>query len=107
MPRLKNIIVTQIGDLLPPFKGMVMNFALKYIYKKIPALEYSACDSFQRSHCERVKVLHLILLPLTNQDIAFLQYTGGTTGISKGAILTHRNIIANIQQADAWFKSCY
>ncbi len=63
---------------------------------------------FHLNQClQKVKNLTFDPVTITNQDIAFLQYTGGTTGISKGAILTHRNIIANIQQADAWFKVCW
>lgn len=108
LPRLKtlkNIIVTQMGDLLPRFKGWIVDFALKYLYKKIPAWHIPQAVSFKQtmrsgqSHTF-VPVAH------ANTDIAFLQYTGGTTGISKGAMLTQRNIIANIMQADAWFKGC-
>src|SRR3990167_10685713 len=101
---LKNIIVTQLGDVFPFFKARITYFILKYIHKSIPPWHIPYAISFQSV---LTKGSHLPFAPvlLTNQDIAFLQYTVGTTGISKGAILTHRNIIANIQQADAWFRS--
>lgn len=107
LPRLttvKNIIVTKIGDLLPAIKSWFIDFALKYIHKKIPKWSLPNAVSFKQ-------VLELgknkVYTPVTinNKDTAFLQYTGGTTGVSKGAVLTHRNLIANIQQADAWFKN--
>jgi len=102
--RLKNVIVTNVGDMLSPLKGRLVDLALKYIYKKIPDWKIPQARRF-KSVLAQGRNLTLAPVTITNQDTAFLQYTGGTTGISKGAILTHRNIIANIQQADAWFKN--
>lgn len=104
LPLLKNIIITNIGDLLSPVKGWIINFALKYIHRKIPAWHIPHAIHFKEMMAKG-KDLVFTPIPISNQDTAFLQYTGGTTGVSKGAILTHRNIIANIQQADAWFQT--
>lgn len=104
IPLLKNIIVTNLGDLFPLLKAAVVNFALKFIYKKIPAWSIPNVISFKEVLAKGRESV-FVPVALSNQDIVFLQYTGGTTGISKGAMLTHRNIIANIQQADAWFKN--
>lgn len=104
MPSIKNIIITELGDLFPPMKALIVNFALKYIYKKIPSWTIPHAIPFKQT-LSKGKEAAFNPVPISNQDIAFLQYTGGTTGISKGAILTHRNIISNIQQADAWFKN--
>lgn len=103
-PAIKHVIITKIGDLLKPLKGLMIDFALKYIYKKIPVWNIPHAINFKQI-LSRGKQLAFTPVPLTNQDIAFLQYTGGTTGISKGAILTHGNLIANIEQADAWFHA--
>lgn len=103
LPNLNSIFITNIGDLLSPIKGWFVDFFLKYVYKKIPDWQIPHAISFKQA-LQKGKKLALSPVDVSNQDIAFLQYTGGTTGISKGAILTHRNIIANIQQADAWFK---
>jgi long-chain acyl-CoA synthetase len=103
IPCVKHVIVTDFGDLFPPIKAWVTQLALKYYYRKIPNYHLPDAIPFKQT-LSLGKTLTLQPVTLTNQDIAFLQYTGGTTGISKGAILTHRNIIANIQQADAWFK---
>ncbi|WP_028445569.1 long-chain-fatty-acid--CoA ligase [Chitinimonas koreensis] len=99
---IKNVIVTEMGDLLG-FKGSIINFMLKKVKKMVPAYNLPQAVSFKgalaigrRNELKPVKVGH--------DDIAFLQYTGGTTGVSKGAMLTHRNIIANMQQAHAWLK---
>ncbi len=102
--RLKNInvIVTQMGDLFPPLKALLINGYLKWIAKRIPQYNIPNAISFKQVIAQGKK-LHFNPVPLAHQDIAFLQYTGGTTGISKGAMLTHRNIIANIMQANAWF----
>lgn len=102
MPGLKHIIITELGDMLSPLKGLVVNFLLKHIYRKVPKWTLPQALFFNNV-IESGKQTEHIPVKITNQDIAFLQYTGGTTGVSKGAVLTHRNLIANIQQADAWF----
>lgn len=103
LPAIKHVILTHMGDLLKPLKGWLVDFALKYVYKKIPEWNIPHALSFKQV-LTKGKNLAFEPVALTNQDIAFLQYTGGTTGVSKGAVLTHRNLIANIEQADAWFK---
>ncbi len=103
MPTLKHVIITHLGDMLPPIKAWVMHLVLKYVYKKIPAWHIPHAISFKLA-LKKGNEKPFTPVEISPQDIAFLQYTGGTTGVSKGAILTHRNIIANIQQASAWFK---
>lgn len=103
MPHLKNIIITHVGDMFPRVKAWVMHVALKYFYKKIPDWQIPQAIFFKDVLSEGAKKAPQVVA-INNQDTAFLQYTGGTTGISKGAVLTHRNLIANMQQADAWFK---
>lgn len=104
IPSLQHVIVTKMGDMLAPIKGRVIDFLLQYIYKKIPDWHIPGAIFFKEAQ-KQGRALTLVPVPLHNQDIAFLQYTGGTTGIAKGAILTHRNMIANMLQAEAWFKS--
>lgn len=101
---LKHVIVTRIGDYFPAWKGWLMHFVLKYIHKKIPEWHLPRVHFFKELMVEGAK-LQFRPVSLTNQDLAFLQYTGGTTGVSKGAMLTHRNLIANIEQGYAWFKA--
>lgn len=104
MPQLKNIIVTHLGDLFPLIKALMVNFALKCIYKKIPNWTIPKAILFKEALSKGKQLTYTPVL-LNHDDIAFLQYTGGTTGISKGAVLTHRNLISNIEQADAWFQN--
>ncbi len=103
MPSLRHVIITHLGDMFSPLKAWGVNMMLKYYYKKIPDWHIPQAIFFKQI-LTKGKQLSFASVTISNQDIAFLQYTGGTTGTSKGAILTHRNIIANIQQADAWFK---
>jgi long-chain acyl-CoA synthetase len=100
--KLKNVIVTNVGDLFSWAKAKVINIVLKHIKKKIPAWNIPNAISFKKLLAEGQKMT-FERPQITPEDIAFLQYTGGTTGVSKGAILTHRNIVANIMQAEAWF----
>src|ERR1700733_11213690 len=102
--KVQNVIVTGLGDLLADglnLKGRLLNFMLRHVKKMVPAYKLP----------KAVPLLEALAIgytrPLTpvrptHNDIAFLQYTGGTTGVAKGAMLTHRNIIANLLQARAW-----
>lgn len=93
---IKTVIVTEIPDLFPAIKRVIVNFVLKNVKKMVPAYNLPTAISFR----DVVKNSSLKFTPVTtqNSDTAFLQYTGGTTGVSKGAVLTHRNIIANMEQ---------
>lgn len=100
---IKHVIVTQLGDMLGGFKGLLVNLVVKYVKKMVPAWSIPGHTRFNdvlaagaRHTLDPVDVGH--------EDIAYLQYTGGTTGVAKGAVLTHRNVIANLQQAHAWIK---
>ena len=98
---LKQVIVSSLGDLLGP-KGWIVNFAARYIQKMIPLWAFPHVrftDSLKLGN------QHPFRKPSINPNaIAFLQYTGGTTGISKGATLLHRNILANVLQTEAWIE---
>ncbi|MBA2656897.1 MAG: AMP-binding protein [Tatlockia sp.] len=106
LPRLKSlkfIITTEIGDLFPFAKRIIVNAVVKYIKKMVPHYQLPQAISFNRA-LELGKNGELIKQYLNHEDIAFLQYTGGTTGIAKGAILTHGNMVANVLQASAWIS---
>lgn len=99
---LKNVIVTQINDLFPFVKACITRIYLKYVKKKIPTLKIQQAIHFKKALSLGNKY-SLQPIHLTRDDIAFFQYTGGTTGVAKGAMLTHGNMIANVLQAEAWF----
>ena len=101
---LKNIIVTEVGDLMGAVKGRLINFVVKYIKRMVPSYHISGAVSFRKS-LSACRLYQYRRPHLQGDDMAFLQYTGGTTGHPKGAILTHRNIIANILQTSAWVNS--
>ena len=105
--QVKHIVLTSLGDLLGPIYGRWMTFAVRHLAKMVPAFELPPADgrlvtSFKRAVSQGHKQT-LKSAPQSLDDIAFLQYTGGTTGLSKGAVLTHRNIVAAMLQAEAWF----
>jgi len=95
------IVTTRIGDLLGFPKGALMNFALKHVKKAIPDFSLPGAVAFGSALSLGAK-LPLEPAGLGLEDLAFLQYTGGTTGVAKGAMLTHRNLVANLLQAKAW-----
>ena len=99
--QVKHVLTTGLGDMLGFPKGAIVNFVLKHVKKMVPdfelpgAVRFNATLSLGQKH-------PLPPIEITPHDIAFLQYTGGTTGVAKGAMLTHRNMVANMQQAAAW-----
>ena len=100
---VKHVIVTQLGDMLDFPKRMIVNLVVKRVKKMVPAWHIDNAIELRDALIEGGR--HpLKPVEVGHDDIAFLQYTGGTTGVSKGAMLTHRNIIANLQQAHAWIK---
>jgi|SRR6185437_10894765 len=98
---LNDVIVTKIGDTYPFFKRELFNFVIKYIKRVNVGYAYTAHD-FRKLICSSKKLL--VRPEVADTDTAFIQYTGATTGKPKGAILTHRNIIANILQVHAWIE---
>lgn len=99
---IKNIVVTQVGDQLPFLKKTLINFVLKKVKKMVP--EYNLTHH-SWSECLQLGAQKTYSQPqIKTNDTAFLQYTGGTTGVSKGAILSHKNIIANMLQICSWMK---
>jgi long-chain acyl-CoA synthetase len=98
---LKKVLVTGIGDLLGMPRGFIVNFALKYVRKQVPPWRMPGTIAFKNALGGGLG-LKLEPVPLGGEDIAFLQYTGGTTGVAKAAVLTHRNMVANVLQASAW-----
>ena len=98
---LKQVITTGLGDMLGFPKGSLINFVLKYVKKLVP--DYDIAGAIRFKDTLTLGRMHkLPEIEIDSEDIAFLQYTGGTTGVSKGAMLTHRNMVANMQQAGVW-----
>ena len=101
---VEHIVTTRVGDLLGFPKGTLIDFVLRYVKKAVPAFNLPGAvrfpDALKRGAGNAVD-----RAPDTLDDIAFLQYTGGTTGVAKGAMLTHRNIVANMLQAKEWMLS--
>ena len=98
---LKKVIVTGVGDMLGFPKGALINFVLRHVKKQVP--EYSIPGAVRFNHTLELGAgKTLPSIDIRGHDIAFLQYTGGTTGVAKGAMLTHRNLVANMQQSSVW-----
>jgi long-chain acyl-CoA synthetase len=101
--KVKHVITTRMGDLFRFPKRQIANFTVKYIKRMVPTWQISSAVSFRRAMALGGKQVWKAA-DVGPDDIAFLQYTGGTTGLPKGAMLTHRNLVANLQQGHAWLK---
>ena len=101
---VKTVITTELGDLFPTIKGLLTNLVIKYGKKMVPPWRIDGAVPFNAALAVGRK-LPFESVPLTTDDIAFLQYTGGTTGVPKGTMLTHGNMVANLEQASAWMES--
>lgn len=99
--KIQHVIVTELGDLLGFPKSLVVNSVVKHVKKMVP--EYSLPDAIPFSQAlERGARLTCTRVPMELDEVAFLQYTGGTTGVAKGAMLTHRNVVSNMEQIRCW-----
>jgi long-chain acyl-CoA synthetase len=103
---VENIIITGVGDRLGKVKGTLVNSVLKYVKKQVPAYNLPNAVKFNVALAKGSKST-FTHVDISGQDLAFLQYTGGTTGPSKGAMLTHRNMVANLEQSNAATKNVY
>jgi long-chain acyl-CoA synthetase len=99
---VKHVVVASLGDLLGA-KGVVVNLVVRHVKKMVPAWHLPQALRFNAMLAAGAR-LTLAPSPIGHEDVAFLQYTGGTTGLAKGAILLHRNILANVEQAAAWVR---
>jgi long-chain acyl-CoA synthetase len=103
---VKHVVVASMGDMLGGLKGTIVNLVVRKVKKLVPAWSLPGHTSFKSMLSQGSSATWK---PVTSgpDDIAFLQYTGGTTGLSKGAMLTHRNIVANLLQVSAWFGPAF
>ncbi len=101
--KIRHVVVTAIGDLFGFPKGPIVNFVVRNVKKMVPAYEVPNATRFNAVLAEGAK-LAFRPVEIAPEDVAFLQYTGGTTGVSKGATLLHRNVIANVLQSEAWMQ---
>ena len=103
LPRtqVRHVVVASMGEMLGGAKGVIVNFVVRNVKKMVPAYSLPNAVRFKEMLSQGAK-MPFAAVAATPQDVAFLQYTGGTTGVSKGATLTHRNIIANVLQSESW-----
>ncbi len=100
---VRTVVTTQVGDLLPPLKRLLTNAAVKHVKRLVPPWHLTGTVTFNRVLAAgRVHVFDEVIL--TRDDLAFLQYTGGTTGVAKGTMLTHGTMVANVLQVAAWMS---
>ncbi|RJG07188.1 long-chain fatty acid--CoA ligase [Noviherbaspirillum cavernae] len=99
--QVKHVVVASMGEMLGGAKGMIVNFVVRNVKKMVPAFSLPNAVRFKQTLSQGAGMT-LKPVELTQDDVAFLQYTGGTTGVSKGATLIHRNVIANVLQNEAW-----
>jgi len=100
---IKNVIVTRMGDMLSFPKSAIINLVVKHVKKMVPAFNLTGSYNFKQCLAQADETKYT-RHSINQQDIAFLQYTGGTTGVAKGAILTHGNMVANVQQVCEWIE---
>jgi long-chain acyl-CoA synthetase len=98
---VRHVVVASMGDMLGGLKGTIVNFVVRNVKKMVPAWSLPGSTRFNAALAEG-RGLPLKPVELKAEDVAFLQYTGGTTGVSKGATLLHRNVVANVLQSEAW-----
>jgi Acyl-CoA synthetases (AMP-forming)/AMP-acid ligases II len=103
---VKNVIISELGDMLPFQKSALVNFVVKNVKKMVPDFQIPGAIKLKAALSAGRK-LSFEPVDLTGEDLAFLQYTGGTTGVAKGAMLTHRNMVANIEQMSAWLSAAF
>ena len=99
--KIAHVVVTSVGEMLGPVKGRMVDFALRHVKKKVPGWSLPGALTLHEALAE-VDPRAFRPVALEPRDLAFLQYTGGTTGVSKGAMLSHGNMVANVLQAEAW-----
>jgi long-chain acyl-CoA synthetase len=99
---VRTVIVTSVGEQLKFTKGLIVDAVIRHVQKKVPKWHIQGARRFGEVLAEG-RALELKSVNLTHDDIAYLQYTGGTTGVAKGAMLTHGNMVANVLQSRAWF----
>lgn len=103
---VERVVTTGIADLFPFFKRTLVNFAIRHVKKMVPPFSVPNAVSF-RSALSQGRSRGFRPVELRNTDVALLQYTGGTTGVAKGAMLTHRNVLANVEQTGRWISSTF
>jgi acyl-CoA synthetase (AMP-forming)/AMP-acid ligase II len=105
---VQHVVLASLGDLLGPINGRWLTFAVRHLAKMVPPFELPLTNGLTVTPFKKAiavgRSLNLRPTAQTMDDIAFLQYTGGTTGLSKGAVLTHRNVVAAMLQAEGWFS---
>ncbi|MRX26804.1 AMP-binding protein [Kangiella sp. HZ709] len=99
---LKQVVLTNVGDACSGIKRFIVNFVVRRVKKMVPKHSVKGISFVEALN--RGNALNLEAISVNQSDVAFLQYTGGTTGVSKGAVLSHRNMIANLMQTDAWMR---